>query len=313
MLHTGILATSVALILLTGSLAIAADGANGQRVSPKPSAIATLARALESRPASEQWEFANIALDVLLEIYREELGQSRNDRVVTQQRRAKLARWQRATANLIRQIETGRQRLLSGDRFQLLVDRQDQVLIVAGGTPIALSGFDDGSDRRLQSRLIEDFCAFNACSVLAALEREDKLVDLPAGHWQLKQDAAPAYTIDGHISCQYLDISNRALKADLCRELALEVLTLEEGLARAARQGHDIDWKYLAATPPTPAPISLVKINREGSYLELALLQTRRLTQRDWDRLAGWMELRSEGIDDTAELTDTETLLETEN
>ena len=106
-----------------------------------------------------------------------------------------------------------------------------------------------------------------------------------------------------------MDIAKRALKAALCRELAYEARRLDRDLTRAIRQGHTIDWEYFSSHPPTPTALSIVRINRDGSYLELALPQTRRLTRRDWSRLTGWLELRSEGIDGTAELTDTESLL----
>jgi hypothetical protein len=290
-MHT-LLLICVTTLPAVGGAALAADGGPPQalRIAPQTSAIASLARALAGQTASVRWEFANIALDVLLEVYREQLQQSAQDGARSPQRRAKLARWQRATTELIAQIEAARLRLVEGQQFDLLVDAQQQVLIVAGGTPIALSGFDDLSDRALESRVLTRFCAFNDCSMLASRSGPAADIASPAGHWWLRQDNHPAYRIGEHLACEFTDMSRREEKARLCAGIAAEATELAEAIDLGRRQGHGVDWPFVARQPPTRSTPSLLRLNPEGSYLEMPLPHLRRLSARDWEQLTAWLE-----------------------
>lgn len=286
----GLLVFALTVGIITAP-AVAAAG----RIETGSRPLPLLARSLADAPVAVRWEFANLALDTMLGVYREELSASSLDAVRSDRRRRKLARWQRATSDLIARLEMVRARLVAGGQFDLLVDPQDQVLVIAGDTPVAISGLDDASDRAIESRLITNFCGFNDCSIL---DRESTGGETPPrlqGTWRLYQHSRPAYVIDGVLGCEFPDLANREASATACQRVAADALAVAEALVRGARQGHLIDWHLLAANPPAQRPHSVLRINAAGDYLEMHLPAVSALSRRDWSVLVDWLGRRSRG------------------
>ena len=71
------------------------DSRNGIHYQPPP--LAVLASAVQHADSSIQWDFVNITLEVLFETYQNELNDAAGEHLRNASRRAKLARWQRAT------------------------------------------------------------------------------------------------------------------------------------------------------------------------------------------------------------------------
>jgi hypothetical protein len=277
-------------------LVAAGLAAAGTRIQVQPPRLALLAQHLGQLDALASWEFAGITLDALLEAYRQELQAAAGERRSSPERRAKLARWRHATADLAAQLQAARRRLDDGAPFSVYADSQHQVLIVVDGQPIAVSGPSLAADRRIEQAVIERFCAYNDCSPLT----EDagtalQPVRQPPAGWVFAEHSAPAFEIYGVLRCEFPDLSERARKAEACHQAAEEALRLAASLQGARQQGHRIDWEWLSAAPQARAIGGQVRVNREGAYFTLPSGMLAHLTAADWQALVDWLRDRDAG------------------
>jgi len=278
-------------------LAVAAQAAGdrpGARIQLEPPRLALLARHVETLGSAAVWDFASITLDALLDSYRQELQDAAREPASTPERRAKLIRWRRATADLAAQIQAARVRLLDGAAFNVYADPQHQVLIVVDGRPIAVSGPRPDADQTIEQRVVQQFCAYNDCSPLENHASNEPVTGTrAAAHWLLGQDTPPTFEIDGVIRCAFHDVTERERKAQACRRLADEALQLATALQQAQRRGYRIDWDWLMDRPPSRASEGQVAVNSDGAYLPLPSRMLARTHPEDWRELVRW--LRSQG------------------
>lgn len=284
------LAVAICAAALLLPAASADDRRLGARIQAQPPRLSLLAGHVGQLGEAASWDFASITLDELQRAYREELDDAARERPSTPERRAKLARWQRATAALAAQIHAARLRLLDGARFSLYVDPQHQVLIIVDGQPVAVSGPRPAADRLIEERVIAQFCAYNDCRPLhAAAEAPPPRVDVAAGSWILGQNVPPTFEVYRVMRCEFEAIAERDRKAQACREAADEAVELATALQRAQRQGYRIDWNWLADRPPSPAAGDQLAVNSDGAYLELPGAMLARLAADDWRNLVSWL------------------------
>jgi hypothetical protein len=260
--------------------------AAGGRIHVQPPQLALLARHLQQLDATARWEFASITLEVLQAVYRRELQAAAQERAGRTGQRAKLARWRRATGELVAELQAARQRLDGGAPFSVYADPQHQVLIVVDGRPILVSGPRLETEQAIERQVIARFCAFNDCSVLAAeaLARPEPAAS-GAGVWVLAANAPPTFEVEGVLRCEFQDLGQRRRKGEACRRVADESLQLAEAMQAAQRQGYRIDWDWLATSPPSPAVPGQVVVNRDGAYLALPSGTLARLHPADWQTL----------------------------
>ena len=284
--------------LLTMAPALATSPPPGLRVTTPPplqaSPLSVLAKQLTTADQDRQWEFAAIALDVLLDVYTQELLTSAEEKASTSARRSKLARWQRATRGLIDQIELARLKLAEGGRFSLYVDPRHQILIIVEGQTVVVSGPRASAEDRISSPIIEQFCAYNDCSILhdisaQAVEAETEL----HGIWVLRQGKDPSYQIDIDIQCEFETLENGDRKAAVCQQLAGELHELATALRQAISQGLTIEWERLLHSPPgTTQPYIL--LNADGAYLELELDLLSKADGDNWGDMLEWLRDEAE-------------------
>lgn len=279
-----------ALLILATAMSSATADMRGARIQLEPPRLALLARHVESLGSAAVWDFASITLDALLDSYREELEDAAREPASTPERRAKLARWRRATADLATRIQSARLRLLDGATASVYTDPQHQVLIVVDGRPIAVSGPRLEADRVIEDRVVERFCAYNDCSPLAASPTPPPLTRTgTAGSWVLGQDLPPTFEIDGTLRCEFTSMVDRDRKGRACRRTADQALQLAAALQEAQRRGHRVDWEWLMHNRPSRAADGQVVVNPQGAYLPLPSHMLTRIHVDDWPSLVRWL------------------------
>lgn len=264
-------------------------------VPVQPPALSVLARQLTTADPDQQWEFAAITLDVLLDVYSRELSNSVGETASTAARRAKLARWQRATQGLINQIELARLSLAQGGRFSLYVDPRHQILIIVEGQTVVVSGPHASAEDQVSSPVLEQFCAYNDCSVLRnEVAQETKPEPGNRGVWILRQGTRPAYQVGDDLRCEFDTLENRVHKAGVCTRLATELRQFAAALEHAARQSHTIDWALVLKSPPASRHPYLV-VNGEGAYIETDLKLLTKADRDAWQDAVEWSRRWFEG------------------
>lgn len=266
---------------------------------PTPSTRLTLApsplpRLLEYLPQNDhgrRWELANVALEVLIETYRQALLDSTRDPARSNRARQKLARWQQATSALVTEFEYYRQQLLIGGAFNVFADSRGQVFVTVEGQPLALTGTGRDDDRQVQAAIVERFCSFNDCPQNTAPEPPIG-ASIPAGTWQIRQGQPPMFDVDPLLRCRFSDLSRRMEKATACRGAAIDIVRLEQALAGASAQNQPIDWDVLAASRRQQAGAVRLILNASGVFVTLELDYLGRLGGAEWKRLVEHLQLR---------------------
>ena len=267
------------------------------RLQPRqPPRLVILAQHLMSADENQRWEFAVITLDVLRETYLMEMSAAAHEKTSTPARRAKIARWRRATADLAEQLRRAGVRLAEGAVFRVHVDPLQQILIMVDGQTFSVSGPNPGAEKAIEDRIIGEFCAYNDCSYLRTGPEPAAAPELAIGGvWNLQELRRPAYEVGDILRCEFSNLSERNLKARACSEAAMELRQLDDALQQGEALGYRVDWDRLAMSPPANTTTTRLVITAEGGYLQVHLPRLARLTGADWRHLM--QGLRQAGID----------------
>jgi hypothetical protein len=279
------------LCMLFGSASSDELPTPSKRLTLAPSPLPGLLEHLPKDDHGRRWELANVALEVLIETYRQALLDSTRDPARSNRARQKLARWQRATSALVTEFEYYRQQLLIGGDFSVFADARGQVFVTVEGQPLALTGAGRDDDRQVQAAIVERFCSFNDCpQVTDPAPPLDAAV--PTGTWQIRQGQPPVFDVDPLLRCRFSDLSRRREKAIACRGAAIDIVRLEQALAAASAQNQPIEWDVLAASRRQQAGAVRLILNASGVFATLELDYLGRLDAAEWTRLVDHLRQR---------------------
>lgn len=279
-----------------------------QRIELAPSPLPALLASIPGDDHGQRWELANVALEVLLEAYRETLLESTNEAPRTSKARAKLARWQRATRSMIEEVESRRQQLLIGSTFSVFADGRGQVFVTVDGNPLALTGFGRDDDRVVQTHILERYCAYNPCPEEAARPPAAEAL-LPAGHWQIDQGRPPLFNAGARLRCRFTDLTRREAKTRMCREVAAEMARLDKTLTAVAELGQPIDSRLIGASRRRQAGVLRLILNASGAFVTVDLPRLSELDEAEWTRLVEHLSDQATAEAPTPFVTDGDRLL----
>ncbi|WP_078120839.1 hypothetical protein [Thiosocius teredinicola] len=284
------LACTLILSLFAATCLAAPEEPVVDQVELEPPRIAQLARSVLRGDATQQSEFAAVVLDALLHMYSIELRAAKDDRAETTRQKRKLARWQKATASLMEQIEGLRTQLSEGSPFTLFVDGQNQVLLVVGGETISISGPHPDAERELERYTLSQFCAYHDCSFLNQGTQSANGWETPeGGNWVFRQHHRPAYEVNKLVRCEFETLLDRLKKAQTCHGAALDLEHLIAALQKTRSSGYSIDWNLMANRPISADTNSSVQIDGSGNYVQVSMPTLSRLSQIDWQNLVLWL------------------------
>jgi hypothetical protein len=268
-----------------------------ERLRLEQSPLVVLLEAIPVDDRAARWELANLTLEVMGEAYREALQASLDERPSRPARRVKLARWQEATADLIRSIDQWRQRLLIGGAFTIYADKQGQIIVTVDGEPLLLAGLTHNDERMLESRIVDRYCAFNDCPEPRDADTGHAAAALPAGDWLIHQDRRPSYRVGSLLHCRFDDLAERRRKASACRDIAQEILQLQRTLAAAGHHGAPVSWPLVTQSRQTTSEGLRLILNDQGTWLTVDLPRLAQLPDADWqsviEKIAGdWQDER---------------------
>ncbi|MCB1797924.1 MAG: hypothetical protein KDI67_03495 [Gammaproteobacteria bacterium] len=288
------------------------EARSGGPIELQPARLATVARQVSQADAAVQWDFANIALDLLLESYRQELHSAATERASTSGRRAKLASWRAGTRDLISRLESSHARLADGATLGIRVDAQDQVLIVIEGLPVAVSALRPDAEQSIDEQILGRFCGYNDCSVLAGGSPSDHHhPGVTAGTWYFAPNTPPTFESGQLFRCEFTDTGSRRQKSEACSRAANEALQLASRLEQAKQRGYRIDWDLLANSSPADLENGRIVVNRDGAYIEMPTPTLWKLVRADWQRLVAWLPSTTDAQRTALVIRDATRLLDT--
>jgi hypothetical protein len=252
-----------------------------------------LARSMATADALARWDFADTLLDVLIDTYQDELATAFDENLTSPSRKAKLARWQAATALLMEDLVDARLLLSEGAPFDIQVDSTDQVLLFVDQKPIAFSAPRPDTEATMTRRVVEDYCSRNDCTVVDARDRVAR-GDTPqaTGNWLLRQGRLPTYEVGSTLRCRFPDLSQRARKAQACMLAAADIDDLRAAIASATRRGYAVDWAQLAKRRQRTGMEIAIPLVEGGRFVRLTFRLITRLDDRAWIDLVGALQER---------------------
>ncbi|HOP16957.1 MAG TPA: hypothetical protein PLX99_10110 [Gammaproteobacteria bacterium] len=262
------------------------------RIQLHTARLAAVARQVRLSDATVQWDLANIALDVLLESYRQELQTAASEKASTAGRRAKLASWRSGTRELIARLEASHARLADGAALGIQVDARDQVLIVIDGQPIAISALRPDAEQAIDEQVLARFCGYNDCSVLTNDNPTNpRPTEAAAGAWNFAPNRPPTFEIGELIRCEFPGTDRRLEKSAACKLVAEEALQLAARLDQVREKGYRIDRALLSDITPTHLANGQIVVNRDGAFIDVPTRMLSRLDRADLQRLIEWLPL----------------------
>jgi hypothetical protein len=272
---------------------IASPGALAREVKLQAEPLTVLARSMATADQLARWDFADTLLDVLIETYQDELATALDENLTKPSRKARLARWQAATALLMEDLVDARLLLSEGAPFDIQVDNTDQVLLFVDQKPFSFSAPRPGTEAAMTRRVVEEYCSRNDCTVVDAQDRKARS-DTPqaTGNWLLRQGRLPTYEVGSTLRCHFPDLSQRERKAHACMLAAADIDDLRAAIATAARRGYAVDWERLAERRQATGMEVAIPLIDGGRFVRLAFRLITRLDDRAWAELVGALQER---------------------
>ena len=280
-------------VLLAGSIGPAAAAPPRQQVLLRPSPLVTLARHLIAADEQLRVEFAGIALRALRDSYAHELEVSAQEKPTGEDRQAKLARWQRGTRDLVRQLDVARDALALGAAVKLQVDATRQVILLVGARPVIVAAPSPSAEKEIERVVVAQFCAFNDCGFLD--HEATTSTPAAAGVWSFSQGNHPAYAVGTDLRCEFTTLADRRRKEVQCARVWEELERLAAALAQARDQGNLIAWDATRLKPAAGGDDALLMINAQGVYLRLPLPLLSGVNTETWLRIVDWLRRRNSG------------------
>lgn len=263
------------------------------QVKLRPSEFAELAQHVSVADETQQREFADIALDTLLNAFQHEVEVAQKERPSDAEQRHKLASWRRGTEAMVWRLQALRSDLDAGGALAIHVDSRYQVMIIVNGFAVLVSGPRIEIEPEIERQVVERFCAANDCNLLVGQLTEERAALGQAGEsrelWVFRQDTGPLYQIGDLLQCHFATLADRDKKEAICRRLFDELKLFDSAVQQARAQGHRVDWGRLAGAALAEQGESRVVLNAEGAFVRLPLPLLARIRRDDWQRVVSWL------------------------
>jgi hypothetical protein len=268
------------------------------RLPPQPGqGLFELAEQVSQGDETQQRDFAWLALSELLAAYEGEAASSRQARARDPKARRKLSRWRSATWAFSDQLRRRLDALENGAEVQVYARRPNPVMVAVDGQPTVISGPQASDDRRLEERILANYCSLHACETAptpepartGAAKGEER-----SGHWEYRQNRRPRYSTGDGLVFEFNRLDGAQAAGAAAERLATELRELAAQLRGVRSLGTSVDWDNLQLLPREAPDQHWVLLNPNGDYLRASLPRLYR--NPELLREAGpWLSAQAEG------------------
>jgi hypothetical protein len=308
-------------VVVWGLLGVLAPQAGlvASEIDPRGADLTKLAGSLGQESEAARYEFAAIAMEVLIDDYRVALERAYEQTGKTPREQRKLYRWRAATNTFVEQLESSREQLEYGAPLEIDATATGQVILYVGAHPIVVESPDVSAKGGFAGRVVDRYCEMFACPALVTANRGQghsgsgrgsHLAD--GGYWSFQWNRGPRYESDDGLIFEFSDSTDRASKQRAAEALVGELRLLARTLGDAVRSGNLVDWAYLEVRDGDDGLGQRVMLNPQGDFLRLSLplLAKIRLLPPE---LLTWLHGQVRGKQISAELLRAEELVYYEN
>lgn len=267
----------------------------GRQLYAEPSPLATLIELSPGMPPEARLDLAILLIDRLAQAYEAELEQARAQLQRDGASGESLARWYRATAPILAELQDWQAAVYTASGLTFSLDRHDQLLLSVDGRPLWVAWPRLSARSRLERELAIEFCARRECppELLAG-----RVVTVPQesvdGAWRLSQFDPPTWQGTDGIGCEFPDFSQLGARERICRDLARDLRVLAVSLRTAERGGERIEWRQLSFRGTTRDGRHRIAVNAHGDYV---VVYVPALAEQnvDWMAAGRWLQAHAEG------------------
>ncbi len=278
-------------------------------VDPRGADLSRIAESLARESDVARYEFAAVALDVLIGDYRAVLERAYERTGKTAREQRKLYRWRAATGAFVEKLELAREQLEFGAALEVDATATGQVILYIDAQPIVAESPDVSAKGGFAGRIVDRYCGMFDCGDLLALSDSDTLAadderrfrDDIGGYWSFQWNRGPRYESDDGLIFEFSDSTDRARKQRAAEALVRELRHLARTLEDAVRNGHLVDWAYLEVREGEDGLGQRVMLNPRGDFLRLSLPLLSRINLLPPEILT-WLHGRVRGKRITVEL-----------
>jgi hypothetical protein len=248
---------------------------------PPGSRFVELAALLGKAPPPMPTDFARAALQEMIRAYAGEAELARRDRRA-RARNPGLPRWSRSVESYTRHLEGIYAGLRDESEIAIAVGPTGQVVLYLDSGPVVVSGPRISEPLVLETGILDRFCARHPCDALLAMHQP---VQAPPPHqppkrrpvlpvsvsWVFGAGSGPRCRGDGGLELHFRDSRELVRKRRLCTRVVRELNELAAALESHHSRGVQIQWDVLRVQPLDGEVADLVRLNRDGEQLRVAL------------------------------------------
>ncbi len=288
----------IRFLLLFFCLNVSADP--GTEINLTQSRLIHLAQQVQQSDPSRKYDFLLITLQQMANVYAEEAEKVALEKQKTPKKHAKAVHWQYSSYRYLDSIEAAILQLDMEENPDYFISKQNRLIVLfSDQAPVVVSGPNNGSHKRMEKNIVEQFCAIYDCSeYFESLSKDQKPQEQSedisefGGIWNIQKDFKGVFESDTGIGCSFKNLKNRTAKEQWMAELHQELILILDALKKATSKGFVVNWPLLKLEPlPLTDNAYKLLINQQQSYIKVnvpVLFQNPELFRR----LIPWLKQR---------------------
>ena len=237
-----------------------------------------LARQIQQADPARKYDFLLITLQQMADAYAEEAEKVALEKHKTLKKHAKAVHWQYSSYRYLDSIEAAILQLDVEENPDFFISKQNRIIVLfTDHPPVVVSGPNNGSHKRMEKNIVEQFCTIYDCSeyfksVAKDQNRQEQSENISefGGTWNIQRDFKGVFVSDTGVSCSFKDLKNRTAKEQWMAELHQELILVLDALKKATHKGFSINWSLLKLEPlPLTDNACKLLIDQQQSYIKV--------------------------------------------
>ncbi len=255
-----------------------ASADHGTEINLTQSRLIHLAQQIQQADPARKYDFLLITLQQMANAYAEEAEKVALEKQKTLKKHAKAVHWQYSSYRYLDSIESAIVQLDIEENPDFFISKQNRIVVLfTDQPPVVVSGPNNGSHKRMEKNIVEQFCVIYDCSEYFKSNSENNSLQEQledpgefGGIWNIQRDFKGLFESDTGISCSFKSLKNRTAKEQWMAALHQELILILDALKKATSKGVIVNWPLLKLEPlPLTDNAYKLLINQQKSYIKV--------------------------------------------
>jgi hypothetical protein len=227
-------------------------------------------RAASNGDQRDQARFASIAIEMMVDAYRTELGQSRK---LAPEAKSRSSSWGLGMQRYIAQLEKIALSIDDHAEIKILKEPRDAIRILIGAEQVMINAPRPERQAEFERAIAKHACRYIECQG-SGVTVEEKVANRSTSKddgWVFRPDVPPMYSSSDGLHCMFSDPRHLKLKKDACNKLLDEIRLLAESLIALKTHGMTIEWTSIKIDQVGIGEPHRVRYNGRRAFVRLFL------------------------------------------